>query len=255
MSDDFSPYAPPQSEVEERLEGGLAHRTVVDIGEAFGFVFKDPDWIMRCLVMGLVALLIPIVGMLMLIGWEARIFERVRQGGAPQLPEIDLGGDLGRGVAPFVALLTTTLPFTLLMMGGMFVIMVPFIALSGGGEPDGAMGLVFGLLMMGVYGGMMVFSLALQVLMPEIYRRGFLGDMVPLLRFRESWADIRDNVGPFLVTFLGWFIAGFVASMGMFACFVGILVTLPMSIAIQGHLAAQWDQVARGRAGDRDVAF
>lgn len=247
MSDDFTPYAPPGSSLAGAPELGITERSTVDIGEAFNFVFKDPDWIMRCLIMGLAGMFIPLLGAFSLMGWQRRIFEAVRAGAKPGLPELDIVGDMGRGVPVFVALITTMFPLTIVMVLGMAVVVVPFAAaMESGGQMGDVASVLLTVMMLGLYAMQMLIALGLNFVMPEIYRRGLRGEMVPLLTVGESLRDIRRSIGPFFIAFLGWFIASFVASFGMFACLVGIFVTMPMSVAIQGHIAAQWEQVVRG---------
>lgn len=47
----------------------------MDFGSSFSFVFKDPDWVKKLLIMGLVTL-IPVLGQLVLMGWMAEVLRR-----------------------------------------------------------------------------------------------------------------------------------------------------------------------------------
>ena len=82
----------------------------VDIGQSFAFVTKDA-WFKKSAMAGL-CMLIPVVGPFVLLGWQRRCFECAREG-AP-MPDVDFGGDIGRGFSVFIAMFTTILPVVFL---------------------------------------------------------------------------------------------------------------------------------------------
>src|SRR5215467_3006399 len=67
------------------------------VGDAFGWAFKDPAWLGKIVVQGLI-LIIPIVGTIALLGWLMLAFENARSG-RNELPPA--GFHLGRGIGPF----------------------------------------------------------------------------------------------------------------------------------------------------------
>src|SRR2546430_4396845 len=60
------------------LTGGVA-QPEPSVGDAFGWVARDPEWIGKTLIMGLIGL-IPIVGGLQLTGWMLAMLDNLRAG-------------------------------------------------------------------------------------------------------------------------------------------------------------------------------
>src|SRR5437763_16046737 len=60
------------------LTGGVA-QPEPSVGDAFGWVARDPEWIGKTLLMGLIGL-IPIVGGLQLTGWMLAMLDNLRAG-------------------------------------------------------------------------------------------------------------------------------------------------------------------------------
>src|SRR5205823_11726758 len=72
------------------------------IGDAFAWPFRDPDWLGKILIMGLIQL-IPIVGGINGLGWMLAAVDRLRAG-EERLPAANLNY-LGRGIRLFVVYL------------------------------------------------------------------------------------------------------------------------------------------------------
>src|ERR1051326_8418211 len=64
------------------------------VGDAFGWAFRDPAWVGKVVVQGLI-LIIPIVGAIAAVGWLMMAFENARNG-RNELPPA--GFHLGRGI-------------------------------------------------------------------------------------------------------------------------------------------------------------
>ena len=74
----------------------------MDIGRAFSFVFQDPAWIRKILLLA-VMFFIPIIGWLIIGGYTLRLLRNVIDGVPQPLPEWDnWGGDLGGGLKVLV---------------------------------------------------------------------------------------------------------------------------------------------------------
>jgi len=52
---------------------------VNSVGDAFGFAFRDPKWVQKILIQGLI-LIIPIIGLIALAGWMLMTFDNIRAG-------------------------------------------------------------------------------------------------------------------------------------------------------------------------------
>ena len=73
----------------------------MNFGQAFTYVFEDPDWAKKLLIPALVSL-IPIIGQLVVLGWMLEVTRRVIQQNPRPLPELDFGRQLGEGFKGFI---------------------------------------------------------------------------------------------------------------------------------------------------------
>jgi hypothetical protein len=215
----------------------------IDLAAAFSFATSDPDWPKKVLMAGLY-LLIPFVGPFVLLGWEKRLVEVAFT--AKEIPPVELGTDLGAGFRVFLGLLITMAPMFVILTGVQCAGILPTILLESV-ENEGARTAMlfaatgFSLIGMGVF---MVLILAYQVLMPDLLRRIFRGELAPVLAIGRTIDAIKRSPTPYFVAFGGMLIARLVGSLGMVACFVGLLVTYPLSLLIMAHVLAQWDRIA-----------
>lgn len=219
----------------------MAQADPIDIGAAFKFATSDPDWWKKMLVAGLV-ILIPLIGLVAMLGWMREIFFRVREG-KEGLPSMDLGRHMGEGWTPLVAVLNLSLLaipilFPMLCAGG-------FIAVGQetGNESLSSLGLIFMMISQGI---VMLLSLGMNFIAPEVWRRGFHGELGPLFSFGSSLRTIREHAMPCLLVFVGFLAANLVASVGVFACYIGVFLTMPLAYVVQAHLLAQWDAIVTG---------
>jgi hypothetical protein len=218
----------------------LPDRSSIDIGGMVQFVFNDPDWWRTAIPHGL-CIFIPIVGPVINMGWQRRMFLHVRDGGEGLLP-LDFGEDLRHGVAPFVA----TFSSMMIMMVAFFVLLLPgigFAALGAVLEVEALAGLG-ALALIAAEMAFLPLTFAFALLMLEVLRRSYHGEMVPLLSPGESIQRIRSRPTDYLLTLIGQFVASFIGSIGIYACFVGGIVSLPAGNAMTANVLAQWDRLS-----------
>jgi len=222
-----------------------------DLGAAIKMPFDDPQWISKGLIMGLIYMFLPILGWLVVFGWCREIYERTRRGEGG-LPDLDFGRHLSGGIAPLVAVMNIMVPvFGMVFAFGAVAMAMAFV-LEGGGE---SMQALAPLLSLGMIGFQMIFMLMIfgfQLLMPELMRRGFNGELGPLFSPGASLVAIKSQPMNYFITFLGMMVANIIGSLGMFACYIGLFVTMPLGLAMTAHLLAQWDRLVRG--GDHSLA-
>ena len=218
--------------------------TSIDIGAALEFAKSDPDWMKKCGMHGLV-MLIPIAGFLALFGWGRKIFENAKND-ERILPELDIGGEISYGIPPLVAMLNPAaiiLPLMIVIMGiGMAGGMISGVV---GGDAGGIIGIVMMVITFGLYGVFMLLAFGLQLLTPEIQRRGYNGEMGPLFSPGSSLRAIKANPKAFVMTFIGLFVANFIGGLGVIACYVGMFLTVPFGHAMAAHILAQWDAIVQ----------
>jgi hypothetical protein len=211
--------------------------TKIDIGAALEFAKSDPDWVKKCGLHGLM-LLIPIVGGLSVLGWSRKIYETAKTG-EQTFPDLDLGSEISHGVAPLVALLNI---MAIVLCASVLSGVGTAISSMVGGDAGGVIGIVVMLLISAM---MMLIAIMSLVMLPEIQRRGYNGEMGPLFSPRASLRAIKANPKAYAMTILGLFVAGFISSIGGIACWVGALFTVPFGNAMGAHILAQWDSMVQ----------
>jgi hypothetical protein len=215
----------------------------IDLSAALNYATSDPDWVRKALIAGVV-FFIPFVGPFILLGWQKRLVQQALTN--PEIPAIDFGPDLTEGVRVFVALLLTTLPAVAILLGVQCAGFAPAFAL-GGVENEGVRAVVTmatSLLMLVGTGIFMVLMLGYQVLMPDLLRRIFRGETTPLLSLGRTVDAIKRQPTPYVVAFAGIWLAQIIGSLGVLFCFVGLVLTYPLSLLILSHILAQWDRIA-----------
>ena len=104
----------------------------MDIGFAFSFPFKDPDWLKKFLFLGLISL-IPILGAIVLMGYMAQVIQRSINNDAVLLPEIEFGNQLSTGFKLFLVALVYLLPAFVIQM---LAYVPPMLLPQGNGNSD-----------------------------------------------------------------------------------------------------------------------
>ncbi len=202
--------------------------------DAFTFVFQDQDWFKKIIIPGLVGILIPIIGQILLLGWSLKVTLNVIRKNPNPLPEMDFGDDLARGFKAWVVGLVYSIP--------MLILLLPFFILtfSTSGSNDQSMGFVLGIagVCFGIF--MFIYGIIMGLMLPAAYARVAVEDSIGAgLAFGEIFKMVKDNLAAYLLVLVGTIAASFISSLGSIACFVGIFVTAPYSFAIMGHLYGQ----------------
>jgi len=205
----------------------------MNFGQAFTFVFEDPDWVKKVLIPALVTL-IPIVGVFVLMGWMMDITRRVIQKNPRPLPELDFGRQLGEGFKGFVVALVYSLP--------MIIMIIPIAVASSmmdSMDPD-TYPMVIGIVSV-CCGGLTVFyglfmAYAIPAALGNLAARGNLG---AAFRFSEVFGLLRAAPGAYLMVLLGVIVAGFISGAGTIACVIGAFATMAYGQAVLGHLYGQ----------------
>lgn len=218
----------------------------IDISRTIDSIVKNPiDWV-GIFVTGL-HMLIPIMGPIALLGWQRRIYDEALKGNITEVPKIHLIDDFKYGLSPLVALLNSALVIFAFIFciaciagcGGVIVLLLsqvsPELAALFGG-----LGLFF--LYFFYIIGIILLSLGLNIINVELQRRGNQGDMFPISQFREIGWLMRNHTKAYFLAFVGVFISGLFGSIGVFACYLGMFVSLPLGMIGSARILAQWNQ-------------
>jgi hypothetical protein len=203
-------------------------------GDAFTYVFQDPDWFKKLIIPGLVGMLIPIIGQMVLLGWALKVTLNVIRNNPNPLPHMDFGEDLGRGFKAWVVSLVYSIPMMLFYLP----ILILSIVVSENGEQSMGIllaiaGTCFGLLML-------LYGILMGLMLPAAYAKVAVEDSIGAgLAFGEVFSMVKKNLVTYLLILVGAIAASFIGSLGSIACIVGIFITMPYSFAIMGHLYGQ----------------
>lgn len=212
-----------------------------NIGEAFSFPFRDPNWVSKFIigaVFGLLSLLM--IGIPVLYGYYIELCQRVRRKEQYPLPEWnDVGVKFVLGFKYCVALVVYCLPVFLALIPALFFII---IAAIGGSETGGMMGgtLFMGLIFFFIIPYSLIITLLTPVITVEFSERGSITDALRiggvLRTFRAQWQDV-------LVAALISLGVGTLSGIGLILLIIGVFLTDFYAKLITFHLYGQIGQL------------
>lgn len=216
-------------------------------------VFRnDPEW-MRKIGIGtlllLSAMVIPIAGQVVLVGWQALILRRAVAGQDAPLPRLDfdlnyLGKLLGTGFKAFIVRFLWGLPVGILA-GALFVcIYFGILAVALGGAATDV-GEAAGIGMMCCTGAAFLIFVPLVVVLSipggvAAMRAELTDDLNQGLRLREVLDFTKQMFRPLFVGSLAlWLVGALLGVLGLLACYVGAFFVAVIGMVAQAHLYAQ----------------
>ena len=218
----------------------------MNFGQAFSYPFQDSDWFKKLIITGLI-LLIPIVGWLYMLGWMLEIMRRIMNDNPTPLPEsVDFGGYIGLGFQGFILSLVYSIP--------MIILSLPSAIIAPAGamlelDPD-TLATVTMIVSICCGGLSFLYGILLGLLLPAAYGR-FLaaGSLGAGFKIGDVFGLVKASFGAYALALLGALVAGLIGELGVIVCVVGLLLTLPYSMAIIGNLYGQAYKQATGNQG------
>lgn len=207
----------------------------IEIGEAFGYVFRSPGWVGKILLGALCVLFfwVLLIPVFILNGYFVETARSIARGGR-QLPEwTDVGKKLREGFVLFVVLFIWGLPGSLLQGGGSFTCTANNVCNYHAGSLSGLGSL---------------YSLLLGLLTPAIWSQYLNGGFGAGFDFRAIFRRAGQNPGMTVIVWLMAIVAGIVGALGVCAIVVGLLVTIPYAGAVVAHLYGQFSRATEGSA-------
>ena len=209
----------------------------MDIGVALTYVTKDQAWLKKVLVGGLL-LLIPIIGAFILYGFGVRIVRNVMAGDPNPLPEWDdIGGDLSRGFFVWLGIIIWSLPLIILSVCGSL--------LDATSDVGGVLSLFISFCLV------VPLSIVVGVFItPTIVGRyAATNEFNSMLQFNDVLATIRGiGVGPYGLFFVLYIVASIIGTLGIIACFIGVIFTLAYASFALAHGIGQMARLTPGAA-------
>lgn len=206
----------------------------MDFAKAFTYVFEDRDWL-RKLLLPAVLLLIPILGWIVVMGWMLNIARRVIRAEPNPLIELEFGRDFADGLKAFVVSFVYAIPSIILSLPSSAV---SWMNTSGATDPTQNWAVM--LLIVCCSGLSVLYGLFLAVALPAALGNvAATDDLGAGFRFKEVFSLIRSAPGAYLMVLLGVIVSGFIGSLGVILCIIGVFFTLAYSMAVNGHLYGQ----------------
>jgi len=206
--------------------------------EAVRFVFRAPDWMHNVLI-GLVFMLIPVVGPIVLAGFLCEVHQRLVRRHPQPVPKLDFsdfGHYLSRGVAPFIVSLVVVMPVMLVSYALIGGAVFAGIMIAQTTEP------LFGLLV-GVSGGLVAVLLWIlsSIFMNAAQTRAELTeDFGQSLSLSELMAYARATWKAVLVKTITFGFVGLgIILLGLLACYFGLYPAIVILQVAAMHLRWQ----------------
>jgi hypothetical protein len=207
------------------------------IGDAFVWPERDPEWLSKVLIMGLI-LLIPIVGAMNGLGWMLATLDRLRAG-EEKLPSANFE-HLGRGFQLFVVFLAYYVGLALIAA----LLYVPAIVLlAEQGRDSSSTPLVLiglGLLLLGS-SFITLASLALTFATPSIVLAFDRGGIAGGVRIDQVGRRATASLINTLIAGLMLIAAGVVGQLGTILCLVGVVFTSAYALAMQAWIIRSFE--------------
>lgn len=215
------------------------------IADAFAWPFRDPEWLGKVVVMGLI-LLIPIVGPINGLGWMLGALDKLRAG-EERLPDSNFE-HLVRGFRLTLVFVVYYVA-VLLIAGAVYVPAVLILAAQGRDTPNPALAsLGLGLLLV-AYSFVTLASLVLTVATPAIVlafdKSGIAGGLNVNRVAKMASASLVNT----LIAGLMLIAAGIVGGLGFIVCLVGIYFTSAYALAMQAWIIHSFEQGAKEVTG------
>ncbi len=200
---------------------------VTSVADSFAWPFQDPGWFGKIVLQGLIAI-IPIVGWIALAGWLVQTIDNYRAG-RRELPPA--GFPLERGLPLFIVLFVYGIVFAIpsIILG----------AISASNNDNAGIAALSNLVGFAL-------SLLFAFLAPAIilltYRTGFAGGF----DVNSIWQTATGHTSTTVIAGLLIYVARLIGGLGLILCCVGLIFTIPYSIAITAGIVTWYEREVAG---------
>ncbi|HEU5439849.1 MAG TPA: DUF4013 domain-containing protein [Ktedonobacterales bacterium] len=212
----------------------LSPSVQVDVGEAFGFVFRSRNWFGR-LAVGALCLLffwLLFIPLFILLGYSVETARTISRGERELPPWNDIGKKLGEGFVLAVVLFIWNLPGSILS--------------SGGGVQCVGSVCTYNPTALAPLGGL--YSLLLGLLTPAIWSQFLEGGFGAAFDFRAIFRRAGMYPGMTVMVWLMAIVAGIIGGLGVILIGIGLLFTLPYAFAVISNLYGQFSRLTQSVA-------
>jgi uncharacterized protein DUF4013 len=207
----------------------------VDVGEAFGYVFRSRSWFGRIALGALCVLFfwVIFIPLFILLGYFVETARVISAGGRELPPWENIGKKLREGFVLAVVLFIWGLPGSILSSGG-FPHQVctgsNCTVVSGGGLSN--------------LGGL--YQLLIGLITPAIWSQFLDGGFASAFDFRAIFRRAGQQPGLTVLVWLMAIVAVIIGVLGVILIVVGLLFTLPYAFAVIANLYGQYKRATQG---------
>jgi hypothetical protein len=214
----------------------LSPQMQVDVGEAFGFVFRSRNWFGRLAVGGLYLLFFWLffIPLFLLLGYAVETARTISHGGRELPPWTDVGTKLKEGFVLAVVLFIWGLPGSLLSGSGSPIFHGCILNHCVGSS------YTYGPSALAPLGGL--YTLLLGLLTAAICSQYLEGGFTSTFDFRAIFRRALLRPGMTVMVWLMAIVAGIIGGLGVILIGIGLLFTLPYSFAVIANLYGQFYQ-------------
>ncbi len=209
----------------------------MDFTRAITYVFREEKWWKKLLITGLISV-IPVVGLIYLIGWISEVVLRVKWGSYSILPEKPSWSFLKEGIKLFITSLIYIIPYLIISLFIRFISWGWSLIFGGVIEKFGV----------GFFGFLNDHIACCTFYFPVCYSGSFLlyldhKNVRDTLNFKRVYQMIKNDSKTFLSLLISIILAIIIASIGVSLFYIGVIFTIPFAAAFYAHLLGQ---VSRG---------
>ncbi|HZN36081.1 MAG TPA: DUF4013 domain-containing protein [Pirellulaceae bacterium] len=218
----------------------------------YNYVFENPNWVMNVLLTA-VCTLIPVIGPLVLMGYQYEVMIALLMSGGARYPDFDFNrfaDYLIRGLWPFLVGLVASLVLVPLMMVLFIPMMLLFVGAANAGQDAGPFVVLIGMPIL-VLLNLAIVIVFQMVLLPLQLRAGLAQDFGVAFNFqwivnfaKKTWLEMV--LGLLFVTFSYLVLA----MLGFLVFCVGVYAAVALFVLAQAHLLYQLYLLFLSRGGE-----
>ena len=208
----------------------LSQSQQVDVGEAFGFVFRSRNWFGR-LALGALCLLffwLLFIPLFILLGYFVETARTISHGARELPPWTDIGNKLKEGFVLAVVLFIWGLPGSILSSAGSFPLQC--VGSTCTYTPN----------VLAPLGGL--YTLLLGLITAAIWSQYLEGGFTAAFDFRAIFRRALLHPGMTVLVWLMVIVVGIIGGLGVIVVGIGLLFTLPYAFAVTANFYGQFCQ-------------